>query len=65
MILDDQITPARVAKLGRDVVVVTAPGHVRIQSTGPGAKVILDDGPATGKQWTATVHMEIVETDVP
>jgi len=57
--------PAEIRKLGRDTIEVVAPSKIRIQSTGPEAAILLDDGPALGKQWTATVVVEITETDVP
>jgi len=64
MVLDDAITPARIAKYGRDTVVVTHPGNIKIHTTGPGSLDVLNDGPANGKRWTVTVQVEIVETDV-
>jgi len=65
MILDEQIIQARYARLGSATVVVTAPGNLKIQTTGPGAGSVFDDGPMAGKQWAVTIRLEITETDVP
>uniref|UniRef100_A0A6M3XTZ5 Uncharacterized protein n=1 Tax=viral metagenome TaxID=1070528 RepID=A0A6M3XTZ5_9ZZZZ len=59
------IVPTRIRKLGRDNIEMVAPSKIRIQSTGPEAAILLDDGPAQGKQWTATIVVEITETDAP
>jgi hypothetical protein len=65
MVLNEAITPARYAKLGRDVVTVVSPANIKILTTGDAGVTVLNDGPAHGKQWTVTVHVEIVETDAP
>jgi hypothetical protein len=64
MVLDDAITPARVAKYGHDCVTVASPSNLKIVTTGDAGVTVLNDGPANGKRWTVSIQLEIVETDV-
>jgi hypothetical protein len=54
--------PARVRKVGDQEVTLNAPDTLRIQTTGPGAATLLNQGPAAGKVWTVTIRVEIKET---
>jgi len=43
--------------------VVTDAGKLKIQTTGPGAKTLLDEGPPAGKTWSVEVSLSVVEQD--
>ena len=63
MILQTAMTPTRVRKWGEDVVVISPPSKIKIQTTGPGATVILDEAPPEGKTWSIFIRVEAAETD--
>ena len=46
---------------GTQIVVVPYPGELKIQTTGPGATVLLQAGPPSGKSWTVSVSIHIKE----
>ena len=63
MDLQTSITLERVRKWGEEVVVITPPSRIKIQTTGPGAQVLLDESPPTGKTWSIFIRVEAAESD--
>lgn len=64
MDLTESTLPACVRRTGleRDII-VTAPGQLRIQTTGAGSGTVLMSGPPAGRKWAVTLRVEITETD--
>lgn len=54
--------PERTRKVGEQVLTLTPPSAVKIQTTGPGASTVIEAGPGSGKTWTVLVRVEIKET---
>lgn len=65
MVLDELVIPARYGKIGRDMFNVLHPANLKIQTSGPGATMLLNEGPPTGKQWSVTIQLDVVEFDIP
>lgn len=65
MVLDEQIIPARYGKIGREMFTITHPANLKIQTTGGGATMVLNDGPPSGKRWCVTLQLDIAEFDAP
>lgn len=63
MELQEFAEPPRVKKWGEEVITLTPPSKIKIQITGPGAQILLDDAPPTGKVWHVLVRVEASETD--
>ena len=63
MNLQTSTTPERVRKWGEEVVVITPPSKIKIQTTGPGAQVLLEEAPPTGKTWSIFIRVEAAESD--
>lgn len=54
--------PARTRRVGEQEITITPPTNLKIQTTGPGATTLLNEGPSGGKSWTILVRVEIKET---
>ena len=63
MDLQTSTTPERVRKWGEEVVIITPPSKIKIQTTGPGAMVLLEEAPPDGKTWSVFIRVEAAETD--
>ena len=63
MDLQTSTTPERVRKWGEEVVVITPPSKLKIQTTGPGAQVLLEQGPPDGMTWSIFIRVEAAESD--
>ena len=63
MNLQTSMTPERVRKWGEEVVVITPPSKLKIQTTGPGAQVLLEQGPPDGMTWSIFIRVEAAESD--
>jgi hypothetical protein len=64
MELRDFSEPARQKKAGAEVVTISFPSKIKIQTTGPGEQTLLDIAPPQGKQWQLLVRVDVEETDV-
>lgn len=62
MNLQTSTTPERVRKWGEETVTISPPSKLKIQTTGPGAQIILDEGPPDGMTWTIFIRVEAAET---
>ena len=63
MDLQTSTTPERVRKWGEEVIVITPPSKLKIQTTGPGAQVLLEQGPPDGMTWSIFIRVEAAESD--
>jgi len=54
--------PALLRKWGEQEVVLSFPSTLKVQTTGPGADTLLNQGPEAGKTWTVLVRVEVKET---
>lgn len=63
MELHDFTEPLCVRKGGSETITLTPPNKLKLQITGPGASVILDEVPPDGKTWTVLLRVDIVEND--
>ena len=59
--LVDQV-PSDLAKRGAGTIVLSFPSKLKIQTTGPGADILVDSGPDPVKTWTISIAIEIRET---
>ncbi len=64
MVLNTFQEPARTRKVGEEVLILTPPVNLKIQTTGDQGMVLLNEGPTHGKQWTMLVRVEIKETAI-
>ena len=55
--------PARTKHICEHYFTLVPPANVRVQTTGPGAEIHMDHGPAPGKSWKVKVLVECSETD--
>lgn len=55
-------TSARILKAGEETVEVTAGKSLVIETSPAGTEVLSEEVP-TGKVWTATIKVDIIETD--
>jgi len=53
--------PASTRRWGHETVTLTPPAKCKIQTTGPGASTLLDEGPQAGKKWVVTCSVSIEE----
>ena len=49
---------------GQDTREIAGDQEVKVQFTGPGSEVILQEGPPAGKKWTVYTQVQIKESDV-
>ena len=63
MELQTSTTPERVRKWGEQVIAISPPSKIKIQTTGPGAQVLLDEAPPDGKTWSIFIRVEAAESD--
>ena len=61
MDLDLSTQPASTARTGTQALTLTNPSVLKIQTTGPGAVTLLQDGPSPGKTWTVSLYVHIRE----
>lgn len=54
---------AKMLRNGVDNINISSPAKLKIHTTGDGGGILINAGPAHGKQWSATVRVEIIETD--
>ena len=59
--LTPQVLPSRTTYQDSETVVLSGPSD-KIQIKAPAADTLLNEGPASGKTWTVTVNVYIVET---
>lgn len=53
---------AALLKNGVSQVNLTHPANLKIQTTGEGGAMLLNDGPVSGKSWSVIIRVEIVES---
>ena len=63
MDLQTSTSPKKVRKWGEEVIVISPPSKLKIQTTGPGAQTILEEGPPDGMTWSIFIRVEAAETD--
>ena len=63
MELQISTTPEKVRKWGEEIVVISPPSKIKIQTTGPGAQVLLEEAPPDGKTWSIFIRVEAAESD--
>lgn len=63
MELTTAVTPEKVRKWGEEIVVISPPSKIKIQTTGPGAQTILDESPPEGMTWSVFIRIEAAETE--
>jgi len=63
MELLDCSEPARARKAGAETLILTRPGKLKIQLTGPGERILFNDNPPSGKKWELLVRIDVLETD--
>lgn len=63
MELTDFTEPARRKKAGAQVITISFPSKIKIQTTGPGAQTLIEVGPDKGTVWQILVRVDMEETD--
>jgi len=63
MELTKAVEPEKVRKWAEEIVVISPPSKIKIQTTGPGAQTILDESPPEGMTWSVFIRVEAAETE--
>ncbi len=63
-IYDDNVNVKRKVHAVENVKVIPWPGKLKIQTTGPGAETLFEDGPTEGHKWNIVLVLDARESDV-